>query len=354
MKKNKLVAIVLAAGEGTRMKSSLPKVMHKICGKPMLDYVLEAISTLTPQRILLITGHKKELIEQHTLGIAECITQEKRLGTADAVKQAKDYLADFDGDVLVACGDTPLLTAQSLEMLVSVRKEKKAACVILTSILDDPAGYGRIVRNNSGSISRIVEQKDANPDEAKINEINTGTYCFDGKLLFESLKKVKNNNSQNEYYLTDVVEILSSEGHEVHSYITNDPSETFGINSRKQLADADKVMRMRVLDSLMKDGTTVIDPETTFIDRGVKIGRDTIIQPFTIIKGNTTIGENCEIGPNTQILNSTIADNCEINSSYITESEIEKNTQIVPFSIIKAGRKINSSSGINLKRISNL
>ena len=328
-------AIVLAAGQGTRMKSNLYKVLHPVCGKPMVAHVIDNIIKLEAKRIVTIVGHGAEQVEQTLGGKSEYVLQEEQLGTAHAVGQAERALGNLEGTTIVVCGDTPLIRSETMDALIAHHNESGAKATILTAHADDPTGYGRIVRGEVGQVLRNVEQKDATEEEQLLTEINTGTYCFDNKSLFETLKKVTNDNAQGEYYLPDVIGILQAEGARVSAYVTNDFSETLGVNDRVVLSQAERVMRNRLAEVHMRNGVTIISPENTYISADAEIGRDTILQPGTMIEGATVIGEGCTIGPNSQIVNSVIGNETTIHSSVIEESNIGSNTAVGPFAHIR-------------------
>lgn len=336
-------AIVLAAGQGTRMKSDLYKVLHPVCGKPMVAHVINNIAKLGAERIVTIVGHGAEKVEE-TLGEqSEYALQNEQLGTAHAVQQAERLLGDVEGTTIVVCGDTPLIRSETMSALVAHHNESGAKATILTAIADDPAGYGRIIRDEEGQVLRNVEHKDATKDEQQVAEINTGTYCFDNKALFETLKKVKNDNAQGEYYLPDVIGILQAEDALVTAYVTEDFSETLGINDRVVLSVAERVMRQRLAEMHMRNGVTIVNPENTYISADAVIGRDTILQPGTMIEGVTVIGDACTIGPNSQIVNSTIGDRTTIHSSVVLESKIGSDTTVGPFAHIRPETNLGNS-----------
>lgn len=328
-------AIVLAAGQGTRMKSDLYKVLHPVCGKPMVGHVIDNIQNLGANRIVTIVGHGAEKVEE-TLGEAsEYALQTEQLGTAHAVQQAESLLGDLEGTTIVVCGDTPLIRSTTMQALIEHHQQVDAKATILTAFADDPTGYGRIIRGEQGEVLRNVEHKDATAEEHAVKEINTGTYCFDNQALFAALKKVKNDNAQGEYYLPDVLSILREEGTLVSAYATEDFSETLGVNDRVVLSEAERVMRSRLADMHMRNGVTIISPENTYISADAVIGRDTILQPGTMIEGNTVIGSGCDIGPNSQISNSIIGDGTKIHSSVVLESKIGEQTSVGPFAHIR-------------------
>lgn len=339
--KNKY-AVILAAGQGTRMKSKLYKVLHPVCGKPMVKHVVDVVKELPFSKTIVIVGHGAEKVRS-TLG--EEVTyalQEEQLGTGHAVLQAAPILEKEEGTTVVLCGDTPLITKETLEKLLLHHEKEDASVTVLTANIDDPTGYGRIVRGENGLVERIVEHKDATEEERRITEINTGIYCFDNRKLFVSLQKVTNNNAQGEYYLPDVIEILKNEGEKIAAYRTDDFTETLGVNDRIALAEAERVMRKRILGHWMKEGVTIVDPDNTYISCEAIIGQDTTILPGTIIAGKTEIGSDCIIGPNTQITNSQVGNRTVIKHSVVTDSVIQDDVSIGPFAHIRPESRIGN------------
>lgn len=341
------IAIILAAGEGTRMKSKTPKVLHKICGKPILEYVINACKKAEIEKNIVIVGHgKEEVIEyfkdEPIVFKEQPIYDAAPYGTGFAVLQAIDEIPD-DGIVTILCGDTPLITEMTLNKLISHHNIGGFDGTVLTAVLDDASGYGRIVRKESGELLKIVEQKDASLDELSIVEINSGIYCFQGKALKYALKQIDNNNSQNEYYLTDVISILNNEGYKVGACIIDDPIEIQGINNRMQLASSEYEMRLRINHKLMLKGVTFIDYKNSYIEEGVSIGRDTIIYPGTVLEGSTVIGEDCILRNNTRICNSRIGDRVEIDSSLIESSIIDEGCHIGPYAHLRPGSKLGKN-----------
>jgi len=328
-------AVILAAGQGTRMKSKLYKVLHPVCGKPMVQHVVDQVSMLNVKNIVTIIGHGAEQVKAQLGEKTLYALQDEQLGTAHAVMQAKEILGKEEGVTIVVCGDTPLIRHETMEALLKHHEDSTAKATILTVIADDPTGYGRIVRNESGHVEKIVEQKDATDEERKIQEINSGTYCFDNRALFEVLSRVTNDNAQGEYYLPDVIEILKNDGEVVTAYQTVDFEETLGINDRVALSEAERLLKKRINEIHMRNGVTIIDPMNTYIGSDVNIGQDTILHPGTILSGQTTIGENCTIGPNSQIENSLIGDNATIRQSVVFDSQIGSDVQIGPFAHIR-------------------
>lgn len=327
--------IILAAGQGTRMKSKLYKVLHPVCGKPMVRHVLEQMKDLKAEKIVTVVGHGADMVKSELGDECEYVLQAEQLGTAHAVMQTKELLKGKQGTTLVVCGDTPLLKAETINALMDHHIKQNAKATILTSFADDPTGYGRIIRNEQGHVEKIVEHKDATDEEKQVREINAGTYCFDNESLFNALEKVSNENAQGEYYLPDVIEILKSEGEIVTAYSTDDFTETLGVNDRVALSQAEKIMRQRINEKHMRNGVTIIDPEQTYIESDVVIGQDTIIYPGTIIKGKTTIAEDCVIGPHTEIVNCSVDSETTIRQSVAHDSQIGASVQIGPFSHIR-------------------
>ncbi|MDK8643246.1 bifunctional UDP-N-acetylglucosamine diphosphorylase/glucosamine-1-phosphate N-acetyltransferase GlmU [Niallia taxi] len=328
-------AVILAAGQGTRMKSKLYKVLHPVCGKPMVQHVVDQVSKLQMERIVTVIGHGSDQVKAQLGDKISYANQAEQLGTAHAVMQAKDFLENKDGVTVVVCGDTPLITSETLEALSSYHLETSAKATVLTAVAEDPTGYGRIVRNNIGEVEKIVEHKDASKEEKQIVEINTGTYCFDNAALFEALNNVTNENVQGEYYLPDVIEIFKKQGEIVSAYKTGDFSETIGVNDRIALAEAERLLKKRVNEEHMRNGVTIIDPSNTYIGTDVTIGSDTVILPGTIISGQTTIASDCVIGPNTEIGNCVVGESTEIRQSAAFDSKIGANVNIGPFAHIR-------------------
>ncbi|NLY80111.1 MAG: bifunctional UDP-N-acetylglucosamine diphosphorylase/glucosamine-1-phosphate N-acetyltransferase GlmU [Lysinibacillus sp.] len=330
-----IFAIVLAAGQGTRMKSKLYKVLHPVCGKPMVEHVVDNILTLDVKRIVTIVGHGADKVKEQ-LGVkSEYILQSEQLGTAHAVMQAETILGNLEGTTLVVCGDTPLIRPETMKALFEHHVSQKAKATILTAIADDPTGYGRVIRNDEGQVAQIVEHKDATVEQRLVKEINTGTYCFDNKSLFEALKLVKNDNAQGEYYLPDVIEILKQQGEIVTAYVSDDFNETLGVNDRIALSQAEEIMRDRINKKHMANGVTIINPQMTHISIDAEIGRDTIIYPGVVIEGKTVIGEDCIIGPNSQIHSSNVGNRSIVKYSVVQESSIGEDTSVGPFAHLR-------------------
>lgn len=351
------ISIILAAGEGTRMKSKLPKVLHKVCDKPLLKYVIDTCKGANVEKNIVVIGHGGDIVSEYFKD-EDCLFKTQPIGegvpygTGFAVMQALDQVED-DSTVVILCGDTPLITSETLNKLIEYHETGDFDCTVLSAILDDATGYGRVIRENSGDILKIVEHKDASEDERSIKEINSGMYSFNGKALKYALSKIDNNNSQGEYYLTDAVSILKSEGYKVGAYIIENSVEIHGVNSRVQLAFSEEVMRKRINERLMLNGVTMINPNETYIGADVRIGRDTIIYPNVYIEGNSIIGEGCIIRSGSRINNSRIDNNVEIESSLIEESIIEESCHIGPYSHLRPnshiGKKVKIGNFVEVK-----
>lgn len=330
----KLKTLILAAGKGTRMKSDLPKVIHKVNGIPMISKIIEVLEGLKPEENILILGHKKEEVLKVVGEDCDYVLQTEQLGTGHAVIQAREKLANYDGDVMVLCGDTPLLRESTLQALYEYHKNSGAVTTILTSIYENPFGYGRIVKEN-GLVKAIVEEKEATAEIKAIKEVNAGVYCFNSKELFKALDKINNNNEKGEYYLTDVIGIQVAEEKKVQSFILEDNMEILGVNSKVELAQATKILKERKNRQLMEDGVILVDPDNTYVEDSVKVGKDTTLYPGVFLQGKTVIGENCEIIGNTRIVDSTLGDNIRIESSVVEESILEKGVTMGPFAHLR-------------------
>ncbi|MGQ0634209.1 MAG: bifunctional UDP-N-acetylglucosamine diphosphorylase/glucosamine-1-phosphate N-acetyltransferase GlmU [Planctomycetaceae bacterium] len=293
------VAVVLAAGKSTRMKSALPKVLHEVCGRPMIDYVLDSARTAGVGRLVVIVGHEAEMVKSALAGSpgVEFAVQAEQKGTGHAVMMCRENLKSHDGPVLVLTGDAPLMRSASFAALLDDYRREAAACVIGTAETENNFGLGRIVRDVRGEFVKIVEQKDATPAEQSIREINVGCYVFDCRRLFEALDRLQPNNQQREYYLTDCCAIIRDAGHRVIASRRLDIVEALGVNTRGQLAEVHKALQQRFHEQLMSDGVTIVDPAQTYIDLRAQIGADTIIEPFTSITGSAKIGGSCRLGP---------------------------------------------------------
>ena len=328
-------AVILAAGQGTRIKSNIPKVLHKVCGKEMVNHVIDNMREAGIEDVNVIIGNGSELVKESTKDRNVSYSlQEEQLGTGHAVKCAKEFLQGKDGVVAVFTGDAPLTRVETIEKLIKEHIEKGNKATLLSAYVDDPTGYGRIIRDDNKEVLKIVEHKDCNEEELKVNEMNAGMYCFDIKSLLSSLEELNNNNVQGEYYLTDVIGILKDKKEKVGALVT-DYEDTLGVNSRAQLAEVEKVLRKRINKFHLDNGVTLIDPDTTYIGVDVIIGKDTVIYPNNILEGYTNIGESCTILQNSRIKDSIIEDEVEVQASVILNSRIGKNTTVGPFAYIR-------------------
>ena len=342
-------AIILAAGASTRMNTRLAKVLHEVCGRPMLDYVLEACQEVGVDRIYVVVGYCHEQVKER-YGPGNHVTwvhQVEQLGTAHAVMCCKEHLKDFDGQTLVLCGDGPLIRAHTLRTLIATHEAGHSATTLATAVLDNPKGYGRIVRDSYGNIQGIVEESDCTPEQKAIREVNPSYYLFNNKLLFETLEKIKPNNVKGEYYVTDALALIIASGHKVTAITAVRPEEAMGVNSRAQLSVASKIMQQRIQQKLMDDGVTIVDPDNTWIDARAIIGQDTVIEPFTYIHGQVQIGKNCRIGPFayvrhgtmigndvvlgvfTELKNTSLAEGARVrHHSYLGDAQVGRNVNI--------------------------
>ena len=316
-------AIVLAAGAGTRMKSKKPKVAHEVLGKPLVRWVVDAAREAGVERVVSVVGYAREQVAPLVEGDTEIVVQEQQNGTAGAVAVCADALADFDGSLVVLSGDCPLISSETIAALVKAREDADAAVVVLSMELENPFGYGRIIRGEDGSVVRIVEQKDATPEEAAVCECNSGFYCFDAKALFAALSKVGSDNAQGEFYLTDVLEICRNEGRVVTALTAQDPTECLGVNSRAQLAQAASVMRDRINARHLAAGVTMWDPSSVWIGPDVRIERDVELLPQVILMGSTSIGEDSVVGPNTRLTDTTVGRGCVIDETVAVEAVVD-------------------------------
>jgi len=331
----------MAAGLGTRMKSRRAKVLHELGGAPLIAYVVRAAQALEPRSIITILGHQAEEVERAVLAevgeLASFVIQERQRGTGDAVESARRVLEDSDSLVLVLSGDVPMIRVETLQKLIEQHNNNAAACSILSVRLENPTGYGRIIRDESGAFRKIVEQRDATEDERQVREINSGIYCFEAKALFDALRKVEPKNDQGEYYLTDVAEIILARGGNVSVYLINDAREVSGVNTRAELAEFENLVRRSAIRRLMiESGVTFIDPSHAYISAEAQIGRDTIIHPNVTIEGKTVIGEGCVIRAGARITNSRLGDNVIVKDhSVIADSQIESNCSVGPFAHLR-------------------
>jgi len=351
-----LDVLILAAGLGTRMRSNLAKVLHKLDGRPLINHVCRTATALAPRKVYTVIGHQGEdvktaVLEELASEHAEFVWQKEQLGTGHAVNSAREFLENEDSTLLVLSGDVPMIRAETLAALVQQHRShrgKGAACTILTVKLDDPTGYGRIVRDDHGLFNRIVEQKDATEDERKVKEINSGIYCFDTRKLFRALSQVNNENAQGEYYLTDVPTLLRNEGEDISLYHHNDSNEIEGINNRVQLAEMERVLRRRVIKKLMLDyGVTFIDPYNSYVSAEAQIGRDTVIFPNVSIEGTSEIGDGCTIRSGTRITNSKVGHGVEIlDNCVIIDSEVGNQCTVGPMAHLRGKAKMEEKSKV--------
>ena len=335
-------AIILAAGKGTRMKSKYPKVVHKVCGKEMVNHIIDVSKKSGVKDVVTILGHESEVVKSILPEDTMIAMQTEQLGTGHAVKMAKEYINDED-TIVILCGDTPLIKEETLKRLFDYHIENEYTATVLTTKVDNPTGYGRVIRDENGDLLKIVEQKDGNAEELAVNEINSGIYCFKGQMLRESLDLLDNNNAQGEYYLTDTIKILRDKGFKVGAFNGSTIEELMGVNSRVELAKAEALMRRRINEQHLVNGVTIIDTVATYIEADVKIGSDTIIYPGVMLHGNTKIGNECVIGMNSSITNSTIGNNTEVKNSTIIDSNVGDNTTVGPYAYLRPKSNIGNN-----------
>ena len=338
----RVTAILLAAGQGTRMKSSLPKVLHPIAGKPMIWHALEAIKQSTTEKPVVVVGHGAENVTKYLGDSALTVLQEPQLGTGHAVMQAESLLKDKTDLVVVCYSDMPLLRGETLQALVETQKNNMGPISMLTVHSDDPRGFGRIIRNADGTVSAIVEEYVATAEQLQVKELNVGGYCFDANWLWEALHRIPKNPKKGEYYLTDTVELASKDGLSVQATVMDDLEETIGINTRVHLSECDTAMRRRINQQHMLNGVTMIDPASTYIEIGVTIGMDTVIMPNTYLHGKTEIGEGNLIGPNSIIRNSKIGNRCKVLASDLEGAELDDDVDMGPFARLRKGAHLGS------------
>ncbi len=325
--------IVLAAGEGKRMKSEKSKVVFEVCGREMVNRVIDEAMAAGAKDVCVVVGHRADLVKKAVGDRAEFVTQSEQLGTGHAVMQAMDFIKKSE-NVMILAGDTPLITRETLREAVDMHLESKNACTVLTAVMDNPFGYGRIIRDGSGNVEKIVEQKDATEEERSVKEINSGMYCFDSKVLESALGKIDNNNAQGEYYLTDTLQIIKEEGLKVGAYVVSESAEISGVNDRVQLEAASKVMRRRINEKLARSGVTIIDIDNTYIEDDVSIGKDSTIYPGAFIQKGSVIGKNTVIGGGSRIVKSVIGDGCEVYNSTVIGANVGDGEKIGPYQSI--------------------
>ncbi len=338
----KVTAVLLAAGQGTRMKSSMPKVLHPLCGQPMIWHVMQALNSATTEKPVVVIGHGAEDVRKFLSDSADCVLQEPQLGTGHAALQAKPLLKDKTDLVIVTYADMPLLRGETFARLVETQRLNSGPFSLVTVFADDPRGFGRIVRNSDGTVSAIVEEYVATPEQQQIKELNVGAYCFKADWLWDALHRIPKNPKKGEYYLTDVVELAVKENLPVQAVVHDDFVETIGINTRVHLAEAEAAMRMRINREHMLNGISMTDPASTYIDAGVKIGRDTTIMPNTYILGETEIGDGNVIGPNSIIRDSKIGNRCKVLASVLEGAIVEDDVDMGPFARLRQGAHLKS------------
>lgn len=338
-----LTAIILAAGQGTRMKSKLPKVLHKVTGKTMLRCIVDVLDDVSANKKVVIVGHGREEVKK-SLEDTDVMfaVQEETLGTGHAVMMANDMIDDED-HVLILCGDTPLLRGETLEAFVEFYKNSKSDASVLTARFENPFGYGRIVKAEDNSVLAIVEQKDADDEIRKIDEVNSGIYIVSGKLLKDCLSKLGNDNVQGEYYLTDVIKIANEAGKNVSAFMIEDNDELLGVNSRVQLYEAEVIMKNRIINKHLVNGVTFLNTDSVYIESDVVIASDTIVYPGSYLSGKTMIASDCEIGPDAKIYNCSVDEGSKIFSSTITDSSVGKNTSVGPYAYLRPKSNIGNN-----------
>lgn len=344
-------AIILAAGKGLRMNSEMPKVMHPICNKPMLQFVLDCVNSVKIKDIIAVLGFRADLVKPILDKQIKIVLQKKLLGTADALRVATSKLKGFKGNCLVLNGDTPLVEAETLKNLMRVHLQSGAGCTFLTANVDNPKGYGRVIRDNYSRVIRITEELDLARSASQINEINAGVYCFKAGELYKTLGKIKSENKKKEFYLTDIIEIFSSEGFKIETVSTDDKFEALGINTREDLAEANELMRRRILNRHIASGATIVNPQMTFIYPDVAIGKDSVIYPFSVIENDVVIGKNCSIGPFCHIRSGTKIEDGVVLGNFVevSRAKIDKATLVKHFSFLgdaQIGKKVNIGAGV--------
>ena len=338
----KVTAVLLAAGQGTRMKSDLPKVLHPLCGRPMVWHVLEALKSAATEKPVVIVGHGAEAVQNYLGDSADCVLQEPQLGTGHAAMQAEPLLKGKTDLVIVTYADMPLLRGETFQRLVDTQRANPGPLSMLTVIADDPRGFGRIVRKPEGTVQAIVEEYVATPEQQQIRELNVGAYCFNSDWLWDAIHRIEKNPRKGEYYLTDIVEIAVRENLPVQAVVHDDFMETIGINTRVHLSEAEAAMRLRINREHMLNGVSMTDPAATYIEAGVKIGKDTLILPDTYLNGNTEIGEGNVIGPNTIIRDSKIGNGCKVLVSVLEGALLEDDVDMGPFARLRKGAHLKS------------
>ena len=338
----RVTAILLAAGQGTRMKSSLPKVLHPVAGKPMIWHALEAIKQSTTEKPVVVVGHGADEVIKYLGDSAQTVLQEPQLGTGHAVMQAEALLKGKTDLVVVCYSDMPLLSGETLQKLVETQKNNKGPISMLTVHADNPRGFGRVIRNDDGTVSSIVEEYVATADQLQVKELNVGGYCFDADWLWDALSRIPKNSKKGEYYLTDTVELAAKDGLTVQATVMDDLEETIGVNTRVHLSECETAMRRRINHEHMLNGVTMVDPASVYIDIGVTIGVDTVIMPNTYIHGKTEIGEGNVVGPNSIIRNSKIGNRCKVLAADLESAVLEDDVDMGPFARLRKGAHLGS------------
>ena len=353
--KDFIISIILAAGEGVRMKSKVPKVLHDICGRPMIDYVVGSVRGARLKKLFVVVNRQHEKLLDYLKKNKDIKTvfQKRPLGTADAVIAAKKFLGRAKVNILVVCADTPLVRKETLQALIHKHKERNSSCTILTTFLENSFGFGRILRDEYSKVYRIIEENDASFSQRQIREVNSGIYCFNSQDLLYALNHVKINTKKKEYYLTDVVEVLYKQNKKIDTYACSDGDEVLGINSRQDLSKANDIMRLRIIEEFLENGVAVLDPKTTFIKYGVSIGKETTIYPFTVIESGVKIGSSCSIGPFCHLREGTvIKDSTNVgNFTEIVRSSLGKGTYFKHFGYLgdaSIGEGVNIGAGTTI------
>lgn len=342
--------IVLAAGLGKRFRSKIPKVLHLAAGVPLIGHVLRSITQIQPDKLLIVVGNGKDRVidesQRHTKQQLIFVEQPEPKGTGDATKRCKIYFDDQDATVVVVPGDTPMIRPESLRALTEHHEKTAADVTLLVAKLEDPTGYGRIIRNQEGSFHKIVEEADASPTEQQIDEVSTGIWCFNSTRLFEALERITPDNAQGEYYLPDAAFVIASEGGIIEVVMAENPDEVLGVNDRTQLAEVSRRIRLRRLETLAANGVTIEDPFTIYIDEAIEVGAETVIKPNTYIEGKSQIGTGCSIGPNTRIVDSIIEDGAEITFSVVRGSHIGPDANVGPYASIRPGTRLGARAKV--------
>ena len=341
-------ALIMAAGMGTRMKSKLCKVLHPVAGRPMISYVTDAVRMAGLEKIVVVVGHQSDEVKRAVAGNGiEFAVQEPQLGTGHAVASARDLLKDFNEDILILCGDIPLVRPETLQELMGYHEERRSRVTVMTAVLEDPRGYGRIIRNHEGTVAGIVEERDLRVEDRDITEINTGVYVVNAHLLYALLERIRPENAQGEYYLTDIVAEGVKDCIPVHAYVLKDPNEATGINTRSELAHASGILWNRKRGDLMAEGVTLLDPVSVYIDSDVRIGGDTVIHPSVSITGATEIGEECIIESGVYIMDSTVGDRVHIlQGSRLNRATVSDDTSVGPMAHLRPESRIGNNCRI--------